>query len=76
MPFILRGVSILGITSSGCPTTYRQPLWERLATDLAPKHLDKIVTNTIGLKDLPDMFNKMLAGETTGRTVVEINPVE
>ncbi|MBL1140585.1 MAG: oxidoreductase [Proteobacteria bacterium] len=74
MPFILRGVSILGITSSGCPTAYRQPLWERLATDLAPKHLDKIVTNTIDLEGLPDTFKKMLAGETTGRTVVEINP--
>jgi len=73
MPFILRGVSILGITSSGCPTSYRQPLWERLADDLAPKHLDKIVSNTISLNDLPEIFEKMLAGETTGRTVVEIN---
>jgi acrylyl-CoA reductase (NADPH) len=74
MPFILRGVSILGITSSGCPTAFRQPLWERLATDLSPKHLGKIVTNTISLEGLPETFNKMLAGETTGRTVVEINP--
>jgi acrylyl-CoA reductase (NADPH) len=74
MPFILRGVSILGITSSGCPTALRQPLWERLATDLAPKHLDKIVTNTISLEQLPETFNKMLSGETTGRTVVAINP--
>ncbi len=76
MPFILRGVSILGISSSGCPTRYRQPLWERLASDLAPKHLDKIVTKTVGLEDLPDVFEHMLAGETTGRTVVAINPVE
>jgi acrylyl-CoA reductase (NADPH) len=76
MPFILRGVSILGITSSGCPTSYRQPLWQRLASDLAPKHLDMIVTNTIGLEDLPDVFEKMLAGQTTGRTVVKINPDE
>lgn len=74
MPFILRGVSLLGITSSGCPTVYRQPLWERLATDLSPKYLDKIVTTTIGLEDLPEMFNKMLAGKTTGRTVVAIDP--
>lgn len=73
MPFILRGVSILGITSSGCPGTYRLPLWQRLASDLAAKHLDKIVTNTISLQDLPDVFKKMLAGETTGRTVVKIN---
>ncbi len=76
MPFILRGISILGITSSGCPTAYRQPLWQRLASDLAPKHMDKIVTNTIGLEGLPEIFKKMLAGETTGRTVVEINPDE
>jgi acrylyl-CoA reductase (NADPH) len=76
MPFILRGISILGITSSGCPTAYRQPLWERLASDLAPKHLDKIVTNTIDLEDLPDVFENMLAGKTTGRTVVAINPDE
>lgn len=74
MPFILRGVSILGITSSGCPTKYRQPLWERLASDLAPKHLDKIVTNTISLQDVSEFCNKMLAGETSGRTVVAINP--
>lgn len=76
MPFILRGVSILGITSSGCPAAYRQPLWQRLTTDLAPKHLDKIVSNTIGLKDLPEVFENMLAGKTTGRTVVAINPDE
>jgi acrylyl-CoA reductase (NADPH) len=74
MPFILRGVSILGITSSGCPTEYRQPLWERLATDLAPKHLDKIVTNVINLEELPETCNKMLAGQTSGRTLVAINP--
>ena len=74
MPFILRGVSILGITSSGCPTAYRQPLWERLSTDLKPKHLDKIVTNTISLEDLLETANKMLAGQTSGRTVVAINP--
>ena len=74
MPFILRGVSILGITSSGCPAEYRQPLWERLSTDLAPKHLDKIVTNTISLEELPETCSKMLAGQTSGRTVVAINP--
>lgn len=76
MPFILRGVSILGITSSGCPTAYRHDLWQRLASDLAPKHLDKIVMNTIGLEELPEVFENMLAGNTTGRTVVAINPDE
>ncbi|MAS82823.1 MAG: oxidoreductase [Legionellales bacterium] len=76
MPFILRGVSLLGINSQGCPTHFRHQLWERLAGDLAPKHLDKIVTNTIELEDLPSVFDNMLAGKTTGRTVVSINPDE
>ncbi len=76
MPFILRGVSILGITSSGCPTQMRKPLWERLASDLAPAHLEQIVSQTITLADLPGVFDEMLAGKTTGRTIVEINPPE
>ena len=72
MPFILRVVSLLGITSSGCPTELRHKLWHRLATDLAPKHLDKIVTKIALMKDLPGIFENMLAGKTTGRTVVKI----
>jgi NADPH2:quinone reductase len=74
MPFILRGVSLLGINSQGCPTPLRNHLWNRLASDLAPKNLDKIVTNTIELEGLPDVFENMLAGKTIGRTVVSINP--
>lgn len=72
MPFILRGISLLGITSSNCPTELRHKLWHRLATDLAPKHLDKIVTRIAPMKDLPGIFENMLAGETTGRTVIKI----
>jgi NADPH2:quinone reductase len=72
MPFILRGVSLLGITSSGCPTELRHKLWQRLATDLAPKHLDKIVSQIAVLEDLPGIFENMLAGKTTGRTVIKI----
>ena len=72
MPFILRGVSLLGITSSGCPTPIRQGLWERLANDLAPVHLDEIITQTITLEELDDFFAEMLAGKTVGRTVVKI----
>lgn len=76
MPFILRGVSLLGITSSGCPSAFRQPLWDRLADDLMPRHLDRIISQTVGLADLPDVFANMLAGKTTGRTVVAITPTE
>ena len=72
MPFILRGVSLLGITSSGCPTKLRHRLWKRLATDLAPKHLDEIVTRVAGMDDLPEIFDSLLAGTSTGRTIIRI----
>ncbi len=73
MPFILRGISLLGITSSGCPSEWREPIWQRLANDLAPNHLDKIITNIVGLEDLDNVFNDMLNGKTTGRTLVKIS---
>lgn len=72
MPFILRGVCLLGITSAGCPTALRHPLWQRLGSDLRPRHLEAIAATVIGLEDLPRMFQAMLKGEVTGRTVVEI----
>jgi NADPH2:quinone reductase len=72
MPFILRGVSLLGITSSGCPAELRHRIWQRLADDLAPKHLDKIVSNIVPMEELPGVFENMLAGKTVGRTVVKI----
>ncbi|MGH8566566.1 MAG: oxidoreductase [Gammaproteobacteria bacterium] len=72
MPFILRGVGLLGITSAGCPTALRHLLWRRLGTDLRPRHLDEIAATEIGLDDLPRVFEAILKGEVTGRTVVEI----
>ncbi len=72
MPFILRGVSLIGVTSSGCPAAIRPQLWQRLADDLAPAHLDRIVTRTATLDDLPEIFDGLLAGASTGRTVIRI----
>ena len=72
MPFILRGVSILGISSAGCPTALRHALWQRLAADLRPRHLDKIAARTVALEDLPAVFDAMLQGQARGRTVVKI----
>jgi len=73
MPFILRGVSLLGITSANCPTDLRHQLWQRLSKELKPNHLDRIVTQTATLSDLPGIFDAMLAGKTTGRTVIKIS---
>jgi alcohol dehydrogenase len=70
-PFILRGVSLLGIDSGymGFPTRLR--VWERLATDLKPRHL-AAVTRTIAFDELPGAFDAFIRGEVKGRTVVRI----
>lgn len=72
MPFILRGVSILGITSANCPMDRRLQVWNRLVSDLKPRHLDKIVAGTVALDELPGIFEKVLAGQHRGRYVVDL----
>jgi len=73
MPFILRGVSVLGISSENCPHDIRLTLWDRLANEWKPPHLGLICSREIGLDGLADAFASMLAGESLGRTVVKIN---
>lgn len=72
MPFILRGISILGITSANCPIARRRKIWKRLATDLKPRHLDKIVAGTVKLDGLPAISEKVLSGQHRGRYVVDM----
>jgi NADPH2:quinone reductase len=69
LPFILRGVKLLGIDSVMCPAATRQEVWRRLATDLKPLHLAAIAT-TIGLDELPGAFATLLQGRARGRFVV------
>jgi NADPH2:quinone reductase len=72
MPFILRAVSILGINSSATPRELRVAVWARIAADLKPRHLDRIVTRTIGLAELVDAFPEYTSGAVVGRTLVRI----
>jgi acrylyl-CoA reductase (NADPH) len=72
MPFILRGVSLLGINSSATPRDIRLTVWNRIASDLRPRHLDRIVTRTISFDELPAAFPAYLDGSVTGRTIVKI----
>jgi acrylyl-CoA reductase (NADPH) len=72
MPFILRGVNLLGINSSATLREMRLVIWNRIATDLKPRHLEKIVTQTIDFDALPGAFQSYLDGTVTGRTVVKI----
>ena len=75
MPFILRGVSILGISSTNCPCELRRQIWQRLGTDLKPRHLDLFTARTIQLDELMPCFEQLLNRKTEGRTVVEICPM-
>ena len=72
MPFILRGVNLLGINSVYIARDRRERVWQRLASDLKPRHLDRIVTAEIALSDLPTAFDGYLEGTVTGRAVVRI----
>ena len=72
MPFILRGVSLLGINSVANPRALRLKVWDRLATDLKPRHLARICARTIGFEELPAAFPDYVAGRVLGRTLVRI----
>jgi acrylyl-CoA reductase (NADPH) len=72
MPFILRGVNLLGINSSATPRAERLAVWQRISTDLAPRHLARIAQRTIAFADLPDAFRAHIDGKVVGRTVVRI----
>ena len=72
MPFILRGVSILGITSANCPMPRRLKIWQRLVTDLQPQHLASIVAGQVTLDELPAVFATLLSGEHRGRYIVDL----
>lgn len=73
MPFIIRGVSLLGVSSAAAPRELREQVWEKLAGDWKPRHLDAICTREVGLDGLADVFEAMLAGGALGRTVVRID---
>jgi NADPH2:quinone reductase len=72
LPFILRGVRLIGVDSAATPMALRRKVWQRLASDLKPRHLADIV-NTITLDDLGAYFGKMLNGGIRGRAVVRLS---
>jgi len=72
MPFIIRGVSLLGIASAGTARDIRDAIWEHLATDWKPQNLERIATREIALDELAGIFETMLTGGSFGRTVVKL----
>ncbi|MST33018.1 acryloyl-CoA reductase [Acidimicrobiaceae bacterium USS-CC1] len=71
LPFILRGVRLLGVDSVQCPTPRREQAWARLAADLDPDLLDRMTT-VEPLTAVPRLAEDILAGRTQGRVVVDV----
>ena len=71
LPFILRGVRLIGIDSAATAMPLRRQLWQRLGNDLYPKQLAQIA-HLIPFAELPQVFPLLIQGKLRGRTVVEI----
>ena len=71
MPFILRGVSLLGIDSVNAKSLVRRKVWERLGSDMKPAHLSDIV-QTVEFDELPSVFPKLMKSAMRGRVVVKV----
>ena len=74
LPFILRGVRLLGVDSAATAMPLRSHIWQRLATDLRPEQLSKVV-NEVNFSDLSQVFPKLIQGQLRGRVVVDIKAV-
>ena len=73
-PLILRGVSLLGISSANCSIETRRMLWDRLGREWKPPHLDAIVRREVELDGMSEVFDDLLGGGGLGRSVVRIDP--
>jgi len=72
MPFIIRGVSLLGIASAGTAREIRELIWQHLASDWKPRNLEKIATKELAFDELMPVFETMLNAGSFGRTLVRV----
>ncbi len=72
MPFILRGVSLLGIDSAHLEMEKRRQIWERLGSDLRPDSLEVLGEREVTLDELPSVLEEILRGGIKGRTLVRL----
>ncbi|MDO8207222.1 MAG: oxidoreductase [Gallionella sp.] len=75
MPFILRGVRLIGVDSAATAMTMRLEVWHRLATGLHPKTLGK-VAHVVPFENLPETFAPLLQGKSIGRAVIRFAAAE
>jgi len=72
LPMILRGVSLIGISSNNTPYDIRKTMWDRLANEWRPQHLESIIRTEVDLDTLADAFETLMAGNSLGRIVVNL----
>lgn len=72
MPFIIRGISLIGIDSPTCPYSIREEIWPRLAGTWKPRHLDEICQQQVALEGMSEVFERMLAAQSLGRVIVKL----
>jgi len=72
LPMILRGVSMIGISSSNCPYATRKLLWDRLANEWKPPLLEDILTEEVRLDEIGAVFEGLLGGNRKGRSIVRV----
>ncbi|MBS4203601.1 NADPH:quinone oxidoreductase family protein [Lederbergia citrea] len=72
LPFILRGINLLGIDSVHCPMEIRKTIWNRLANDLKPDHLFDSIQKEITLEEIPITLPSLLKGQARGRIIVKL----
>ena len=72
LPFVLRGVSLLGIDSVQASADLRHAVWERLASDLRPRGLDDAIAREVDLEGIEPVLDALLKGQAVGRTVVRL----
>ena len=70
LPFVVRGVSLLGVTSANCPMAWKKRIWTLLAGEMRPTCMDEVLADTLTLQDLPRCFRRLLAGEVRGRLLI------
>ncbi|NJJ39064.1 acryloyl-CoA reductase [Paenibacillus apii] len=73
LPFILRGVNLLGIDSVFCPAELRLKVWDRMANDLKPADLETLVGREVTLAELPLALTDILKSNTRGRVLVKLS---
>ena len=72
MPFILRGVNLLGVNATTLPNAIKQEVWDDIASNMPPQKIDQIVTKEVTLEELPDQFQAFIEGSIVGRVLVKV----